>query len=79
MPSEKILGICIKSMICIKLVMTWGITYMMYLNVFLTLDILHGNHLQVEPKLKSLSLPNVNVRSSKSHLEKLEALVLSLE
>ena len=33
----------------------------------------------MEPKLKSLCVLNVNVRSLKLHLEKLEALVLSLE
>ena len=33
----------------------------------------------MEPKLKSICVLNVNVRSLKLHLEKLEALVLSLE
>ena len=33
----------------------------------------------MEPKLKSLSVLNVNVRSLKSNLEKLEALVLARE
>ena len=51
----------------------------MYYNAFLSPDILHGDHLKVEPKLTSLSVLNVNVRSLKSHLEKLEAIVLSLE
>ena len=52
---------------------------MMYYNAFLSPDILHGNHLKLETKLKSLSVLNVNNRLFKLHLEKLEALVLSLE
>ena len=52
---------------------------MMYYNAFLSPDIFLGDHLKVEPKLNSLSVLNVNVRSLKLHLEKLEALVLSLE
>ena len=44
---------------------------MMYYNVFLSPDILHGEHLKEEPKLKSLSVLNVNVRSLKSLLGKI--------
>ena len=52
---------------------------MMFSIAFLSLDILQGDHLKVEPKLKSLSVLNVNVRSLKSNREKLEALVLTRE
>ena len=52
---------------------------MMYSNAFQSPDIFHGDYLKVESKLKSLSVLNVNVRSLKSHLDKLEALVLRPE